>query len=141
MGGGTSRFELIQKFTIDEPISNYEINFDGYDELYILLEGVKGTNNASLVYHFTVGNQTNYPSQSNFFSDTTAKTIAIELNRKTESDFLRNYYGALSSNSRVSVSNIDSYDSKITKLKVGTTSTAQMTEGTIKIYGRNLTNE
>lgn len=91
-----------------------------------------------MVCHITSGNETFYLSQPNFWSSSAAKTLLVNAIRLTEKKYVRQYYGALSSNALFDFANNSNYENKITKVKVGTTSTSGLQEGKITVYGRRI---
>ncbi len=113
-------------------------NLDGFDDIFVKIEGLKGTSGGNIKVQF----KTNPTSNNYNFGYNYANFLASSA---------RTYYGgferALYNYWKVSIhSNYtfyikdnysSNYRSKINKLRVATDSPNKITEATISIYGRN----
>ncbi len=141
MGGGTSRFELVESGTI-ENTTRKPIVVDGYDEVYVVLDNLTG--NGNFVIQPSVGTTTTSTRLNNFLTDT-AKYVKSLHQRITATDFLITY-NATSVNNTSSLTSVSTpegitYDDKTTKITFACTGTDSIiATGNYKIYGRNLVN-
>lgn len=143
LGGGTGRFELLDSLTISEEIRQKVFTLpDNYDELFIVVEGIKGTLNGQLqVNPKNTLNETKYYNIADVLSPTDGKSFYIYLLRNTERNyrirFCRNNFNQSPFELCFNFSSMN-YKDKLKQVTVGTNTGNVIIGGTIKIYGRNI---
>lgn len=139
MGGGTTRFELIESGTI-EGLYRKAILINNYDELFIECEKIQGVGN--LVFQLSIGTATVTTRFSNFLTDTD-KTCNVLCERLTPVKYLNTNKGTGVNvvTDYITLTSNATYEDKISKLVISTGVNANLiTSCNYKIYGRNLTN-
>ena len=139
MGGGTTRFELIESGTI-ENIYRKAISINNYDELFIECEEIQGVGN--LIFQLSIGSATVTTRFSNFLTDTN-KNCNVLCERLTPVKYLNTNKGTGVNvvTDYITLTSNATYENKISKLVISTGVNANLiTSCNYKIYGRNLTN-